>query len=198
MEFEEPGTRDRILKSALDLFSTRGYDGTSVREVCEAAGIAKPSLYHFFGSKEGVYRALVEGAMASYRSQLLGELGRPGTVVERLEGVARAYFRAARENPDLMRFIFGLVHQVPGSAPPAGIERFYQEVVGLIAAAVEDGVRDGELSPGPTDARMLLFMGALGESVIGALVLGRPDLTPELAHAVVDTLLRGWLPPARS
>lgn len=197
MDHGEPGTKDRILKSALDLFSTKGYDGTSVREICEAAGIAKPSLYHFYRSKEGVYQALVDETLASYRSELLEELGRPGTVAERLEGVAQAYFRAARENPDLMRFIFGLVHQVPSSAPATGIARFYQEMVGLIAALVDEGVRSGELSPGSTDARMLVFMGALGESVVGSLVLGRPDLTPDLAHAVVDALLRGWLPPAR-
>jgi TetR/AcrR family transcriptional regulator len=47
---------ERILDHALKLFSTKGYDATSVREICEGAGITKLTLYHFFGSKEGVYR----------------------------------------------------------------------------------------------------------------------------------------------
>ena len=39
---------------------------------------------------------------------------------------------------------------------------------------------------------MLVFMGALGEAVHGSLLVGRPELTPELADALVDTVLRGW------
>jgi hypothetical protein len=39
---------------------------------------------------------------------------------------------------------------------------------------------------------MLVFMGALGESLCGNVLLGKPDLTPELADAIVASLLRGW------
>jgi hypothetical protein len=39
---------------------------------------------------------------------------------------------------------------------------------------------------------MLLFMGALAEALCGWLIAGRPELTPELADAIVDTLVRGW------
>jgi len=67
-------SNDRILKSALELFSDKGYEATSVREICEAAGITKPTLYHFYGSKEGVYRALVEGALERHEA---GSLGAP-------------------------------------------------------------------------------------------------------------------------
>ena len=59
-------SNDRILQKALELFSERGYDATSVREICEAAGITKPTLYHFYGSKEGVYRAIVEGPSSAF------------------------------------------------------------------------------------------------------------------------------------
>ena len=63
----ETGSHDRILLKALSLFSERGYEAASVREICEAAGVTKPTLYHFYGSKEGVYRALVEGTLKDYR-----------------------------------------------------------------------------------------------------------------------------------
>ena len=63
MGAEEVNSSTRILKKALELFSSKGYEATAVREICEASGLTKPTLYHFFGSKEGVYRALVEGAL---------------------------------------------------------------------------------------------------------------------------------------
>src|SRR5205085_7392876 len=108
---------DRILLSALELFSTKGYDAASVREICETAGITKPTLYHFYGSKEGVYRAIVDGALDDFRRGVARALEAPGSARERLQGVARTYFESARARRDLVRFIFGLIHNPPSSAP---------------------------------------------------------------------------------
>jgi len=193
----EPRSADRILLSSLGLFSTKGYDATSVREICEAAGITKPTLYHFYGSKEGVYRALVDGVLEPHRAEVARLLAEGGPVRHRLRGVARAYFERTRTNPDLVRFIFGLVHNPPSTAPATDFPRFYREVVRMIASAVDEGVAAGELAPGRADVRMLAFMGALAESVCGFLIIGEPELTPELADALVDTILDGWMPGAR-
>ncbi len=52
--------RSTLLKCALDLFAARGYDGVGVQEIVEAAGVTKPTLYHYFGSKQGLLQALLE------------------------------------------------------------------------------------------------------------------------------------------
>jgi AcrR family transcriptional regulator len=44
----------QIARTAAKLFASRGYDATSIREIVEAAGVAKPTLYYYFGSKEGL------------------------------------------------------------------------------------------------------------------------------------------------
>jgi AcrR family transcriptional regulator len=185
---------ERILMSALELFASKGYEGTSVREICEAAGITKPTLYHHYGSKEGVYRALVDGTLGDFRNEITQALAGPGTAPERLKRVARAYFEGARSHREVVRFIFALVHGQPGSAPATDFSTFYEGIVGLLAQEVDAGVTRGELATGPTDVRMLLLMGALGEALCGYLIVGRPDLTSELADRLVDTLLEGWLP----
>lgn len=50
----EVGTRARILESAVGLFAAQGYDGTSVTQVIERAGVAKGGFYHHFASKEAL------------------------------------------------------------------------------------------------------------------------------------------------
>ena len=47
---------------AAKLFAERGYDATSVREIVEAAGVAKPTLYYYFRSKEGLGAGPVDRA----------------------------------------------------------------------------------------------------------------------------------------
>ena len=185
---------DRILQGALELFSAKGYEATSVREICEAAGITKPTLYHFYGSKEGVYRALVDGALDDFSRAVTRALQAPGSAVDRLQRVGRAYFERARARRDLCRFIFGLVHNPATSAPRTDFPRFYDELVAQIAAEVEGGVTRGEFVPGRTDLRMLILMGALGEALCGYLIVGKPQLSPALADALIDAVVAGWRP----
>ena len=185
---------DRILQGALELFSAKGYEATSVREICEAAGITKPTLYHFYGSKEGVYRALVDGALDDFSRAVTRAMQTPGSAVERLQRVGRAYFERARARRDLCRFIFGLVHNPATSAPRTDFPSFYDEVVAQIAAEVEAGVARGEFVPGRTDLRMLILMGALGEALCGYLIVGKPQLSPALADALIDAVVAGWRP----
>jgi TetR/AcrR family transcriptional regulator len=187
---------DRILQRSLELFSSKGYDATSVREICAAAGITKPTLYHFYGSKEGVYRAIVEGALERFRADLVRALGTQGALRDRLLRMARAYVEAGVREPDLARFIMALIHNPPRSAPATDFVGFYQGILDELARAVDAAVARGEIAPGPTDVRLLVFMGALGEAMHGHLLVGRPDLTPELADSIVDTVVVGWIPAA--
>lgn len=186
---------DRILNRALELFSSRGYDATSVREICAAAGITKPTLYHFYGSKEGVFRSLVDGALENFRHRVVAEIESPGSPRERLQRIARGYFQYARENKELTQFLLSLVHKPPDSAPRTDLPRYYKEVVGLISRVVEEGVADGSFAPGPTDLRMLVLMGTLTEALHGYLIVGRPDITATLADKLVETVIQGWSKP---
>jgi TetR/AcrR family transcriptional regulator, regulator of cefoperazone and chloramphenicol sensitivity len=53
-------TRRRILEAALEIFATEGYEGTSTRLLAERAGVNLPAIQYYFGSKEGLYRAVIE------------------------------------------------------------------------------------------------------------------------------------------
>lgn len=50
---------DRILDAALQVFYTRGYERSSVNDIAEAAGLKKPSLYHYVQSKEDLLEAII-------------------------------------------------------------------------------------------------------------------------------------------
>lgn len=195
MEPTRDRSADRILRKALELFASRGYEATSVREICEAAGITKPTLYHFYGSKEGVYRALVDGTLERFTAQLDDTLARPGTTRARLQHLARHFFDEVRSDPERIRFILSLLYNPSSAAPPTDFARYYQAHQARVAACLEAGAKGGELRPGPTRTRVLLFMGGLGECLCGYLITGQPELTPALADNLVDTLLDGWSAP---
>jgi len=53
-------TRRRILEAAIETFAAEGYEGASTRALAERAGVNLPAIQYYFGSKEGLYRAVVE------------------------------------------------------------------------------------------------------------------------------------------
>jgi TetR/AcrR family transcriptional regulator len=54
------GTRERLLISAVQAFSSTGYDGASVREIERSCGVNRGLIAYHFGSKEDLWRACVD------------------------------------------------------------------------------------------------------------------------------------------
>jgi AcrR family transcriptional regulator len=69
------GTRERILDVALELFTSQGYDGTSLREVAERLDITKAALYYHFTSKDDILRELLTRLLNRFDALLLSATG---------------------------------------------------------------------------------------------------------------------------
>ena len=65
----------RIARVAARLFAERGFDATSVREIAEASGVTKPTLYYHFGSKQGLGEAILTRPMAQMARRLAAIAG---------------------------------------------------------------------------------------------------------------------------
>ena len=71
--------RATLLASALEVLEHRGEAGFSTRAVCAMAGVTAPTLYHHFGSADGLLSAAITEAFAQFRAWLL-EQAAPGAV----------------------------------------------------------------------------------------------------------------------
>ena len=81
---EKMTTKDRILDSALTLFSEKGYDGVGVDLIAEKAGIKGPSLYKHLKGKEDILDSLIEKVETHYRDNF-GSVINPGKIPETMD-----------------------------------------------------------------------------------------------------------------
>lgn len=129
-------TKERILAAAMSLISAQGYAATSVDAICAAAGVKAPTLYHHFGSKDGLLAAVVETTVENWYSELEDSMtgGEPSlaefatTVVESI--------RANSEAPRVMLLV-GLDRGGDDPEAQGAVRKVRQRAVELLASRIE-------------------------------------------------------------
>jgi AcrR family transcriptional regulator len=114
-------TRRRILAAARALVAERGIDGTSTRDVADAAGVNVATLAHHFGSKDGLHQACIEDMyeeLGTLSAQFAEVLAQDPTPEQLLEQAIRKTFAFARAHRPGLRMLMRLVvdrgEQLPG------------------------------------------------------------------------------------
>jgi AcrR family transcriptional regulator len=72
---QQTGNAEKILRVGVHLMAKKGYQGTSTREIVEAAGVTKPMLYYYYGSKEGLCKAGIRRFSEHFFKELREVLG---------------------------------------------------------------------------------------------------------------------------
>lgn len=67
-------SRDKILKAAEELFSTKGFDGTAVREISEKAGVNKALIFYYFKNKEDILQCLMDSLINDMKAEAIQQL----------------------------------------------------------------------------------------------------------------------------
>ncbi len=158
---QDQSVRQRLLDAACELFTEKGYASASVREIVDRAGVTKPMLYYHFGSKEGVYLALINESYQELGAMMRESLGFQGTVRQRLLRMTENVFDLFHANQREVRFIHSMYYGPSGGAPEADLEAFHMVLHEAVAALVAEGIAKGEFLAGDPDEITLALTGAM-------------------------------------
>ncbi len=147
MVIPSSNARQRLLDAALQLFSSKGYAATSVRELVESAGVTKPVLYYYFKSKEGIYLALMQEALGNFHQVAEQALVTPGSADERIYGYCTALFTVFRQRLPVARLVYAMYYGPPQGAPPIDFEASFSTMLIHMEQLVLAGVTSGEFRP---------------------------------------------------
>jgi len=104
---EERGDRtaQALLESARSAFALHGFAGASVRDIAGDAGVNPSLVRYHFGSKEGLYRRVLDHAMQGLRERLLAAVSQPGSPRQRIHRVIDLYLEHLASQRDIPRLI---------------------------------------------------------------------------------------------
>ncbi len=182
--------RENLLKCALELFASRGYDAVGVQEIADAAGITKPTLYHYFGSKSGLLSALLSEAFEPFFPTLESAARSLGDVTNALRAVAGVYFDFAHQNPVLYRFSLSLSFAPPESEAFLAARALIQRQQQLLEDLFGSAARDHGNMQGRQHTYAASFLGLLNTYAVLSLT-GDANLDENLVNNVVHQFMHG-------
>ncbi len=182
--------RAKILNYALKLFAARGYEAVGVQEIVEAAGITKPTLYHYFGSKQGLLEAVLKENL-----ELLFEAVKQATVYHgdlplTLNQVVATYFNFARDNVTFYRMQLAMWFAPPNSEPFKIVSRLNNEQQQLLEALFVQAARDHGNMKGRHRAYATTFLGMIN-TYIGLALNGYVELNDQLVYQAAHQFMHG-------
>ena len=177
-------TRDELIEATRELLWDRGYGATSPREILDAAGAGKGSMYHHFQGKEALAQAAIERNTEQMRAEIQSELDSGASAVERV----RAYLTRNREVLKGCRF--GRLVQDPDvvDAPAlrVPVQEMFAWIRGQLATVISGGVDSGEFRP---DLDPIRTAAAVAATLQGAYVLARAAQDASVFDDAVEGVL---------
>ncbi|OKK16002.1 TetR family transcriptional regulator [Streptomyces sp. CB00455] len=182
-------TVEQVLDAALRLYAESGEAGLTLGTITKASGVSSGSIYHHFGSLDGVVSALAQRSLGKMLQTLVSALVRATDARSGIQAVVLAYLDHAQAHPDAAR----LMHSVTAdreSMAHAGQLRDSQEArLTPIAHWIHAHRESGELAELSTPMIESLVMGPVVGAVRRWLTVGDLDLN-EAADALPEHIWR--------
>ncbi|MBE8987946.1 TetR/AcrR family transcriptional regulator [Nostoc sp. LEGE 12450] len=191
----EAQTRTRILQAAQRLFASQGFDGTTTRDLAQAAGVAEGTLFRHFPNKKAILVEVATSGWVEILTDLLTELSEMGSY-KAVAQVMRRRMWNFQKNADLMRVCFMEVQFHPDLR-----DRIQLEVItkmtdvgeAFFQTAMDKGIYR------KTDAKLVakVFLGMFAIAGFSNNTIMEPDASPqqmqEMAEGLADIFLNGVL-----
>jgi AcrR family transcriptional regulator len=103
----QEASKNNILEAAIMLFAEHGYDGTSIRQIAERAGVARGLLYNYFDGKEALLVEIMNRGMA-YANKAFEDIPPSAPPLQQLETLVQQIFVELQNQQDFWRVFYSL------------------------------------------------------------------------------------------
>ncbi|MEZ0362236.1 TetR/AcrR family transcriptional regulator [Mycobacterium sp. pUA109] len=183
--------RAQLIDAALVVFARKGVDGTSVKDIAQAAAVTPGLLYHYFDSKEDLVAAVLEerGFLPQLRALLSERADQPASVV--LPQLIRAFDETLAANADVVSVFFSASHA------DAALRDFVATGQNVLQSYLKSRAKAGELRPELIEAAANTLFAAVAighktgrrvnvDELIQLVLNGLATQSPLEAHHVVS------------
>jgi AcrR family transcriptional regulator len=158
--------REKILQCALELFYARGYDAVGVQEIAERAGVTKPTLYHYFGSKYGLLRTLLKDKLSWVNDDMREAAVYQGDVSATLYQMAFRLIDIANANRKMYMLMMALFYSAKENEAYQAVRPIVSELFGIVVHFFEEATPQLGNIRGRQEQFALGFLGTMNQYIL--------------------------------
>lgn len=175
--------QDLILSAALQLFAARGFDGTTVPVIAEAANVGAGTIYRYFENKEALVNALFQKGTIALTEATVGQLYREGEDIRVQFGrLFQGMVEFAKQDINELHFI---VTHAQGWYLTQESKQLFEQLQHGLYAFCDYGIQQNKVRTLPSPVLIAIVFGAFKE-LYNAVRLGGVVLSPELIGQVEE------------
>lgn len=151
--------KTKVLETALEMFSARGYFNTSIHDIRREAGVSTGAIYHHFQNKEYLAKSLYESLLLQMDDAIAQACVKAEGSLEKSRAIITKLFDLTMQQPKTMQFVLLAQHReyLPDEAPICSSKPFQ-----AMKQVIVDGINAGEVRDiEPWVAATAMFGGAL-------------------------------------
>jgi TetR/AcrR family transcriptional regulator len=152
-------TAIKIIAAARDVFSERGFSGTTVDEIARHAGVNKATLYYQIGDKETLYAVVIHDVMGAVADAIAHDIENTPSPEEKLKTYIRNVAGAVDRNPWMPPIMLREM-AAGGKNLPEVVVRALLRIFSILATIIDEGVRQGVFVAATPPLIHLMIMGA--------------------------------------
>jgi AcrR family transcriptional regulator len=193
------GPRDRVLEVAAALFSAQGFDDVTMADIAAAAGVARASVFNYFGSKHAIVVAITETVLDFYRAMLDEALADETTPTpELLRGLLADMAVGIEQQRELFQGVFHEIARIQLGLDHDEVARQANEDARVrLLRLIERGRARGELNSAlSADAVAGAFHSLVNGTITGWLYTEASESLSDRMRAAADVFLSPVESPA--
>lgn len=188
-----PSTADAIIERAAELFAQKGFAATSIREIAEAAGVTKPTLYYYFGSKEGLIDHILRSATQAFSDNIDASEGSGSDIRTILHQLISERLGFADSHPATVNLLCRLHQTPPGETSVPDVRAMQETHLERMADVFARAMESGEIPRRDPTHLALSFLGSLAVHTLfrQRLPMTERPTAATSAHDLVELFLLG-------
>ena len=186
-EEEQAKRRHEIFHKVVNVFLKKGFQETSMREIAEAAGLGKSTLYDYFQTKDEILVYFFEDQMSDLIEEAQRIAVQNSSAVERLQQIMEKYAEDFKKNKSLFLKL-SMESQRLGPGSQRQIQKRRHAYQDLIRALIDEGIREGIFRQVNPLLAARLLISAMAPVIFGSRSIGSPQ---EMAEETLDIFFKG-------
>jgi len=184
--------KENILKEAALLFSQKGYERTSMREIAKRVGVTKPAIYYHFSNKQELFEELVTTSFERSQKKIAEIAKSDSDPVEKLKQLALDIMEGVKQNPDGARFMHDLMAGNIRKNIKLDHRKVFSRQEKYFTQILKEGKERGLIKKDLNNFTfIMMFIGTINMYTIGYLKGGLPDIGRDNVDSIIDTLING-------